>query len=362
MEIFPRSRFGFSNHLNLADSAFSPNFKYKIDSPDVICDSVDNILLENSDLISPFSELSGPNLGARQAYQLTNTFFNNGFFIKIPNGLNENLRIEIDHYLPNSEVASFQRNFLILEDFAELTIVETFSNDQPVLNGLLSNLTHFKIGKGAKLNRILVQNSPSKSSFYNLENFDLYADSTVVNVECYTGASQSRIETKGNLLEPGSSFENFSFVSAKSEQLFDQRTEQHHIAPHCSSNLLCKNVLQEEAKSIFSGLIRVDPEAQQTNALQTNRNLLLSKEAEADSLPGLEILANDVRCTHGATTSRLNQEVLFYLFSSGIEKKSAESLISLGFLEEIIDKIPDEDLATKTRNLVSSHFNFSPHL
>ena len=358
----PRNRFGFSNHLNLADSAFSPKLKYKIDSPDVICNSVDNILLENSDLISPFSELSGPNLGARQAYQLTNTFFNNGFFIKIPRGLNGNLRIEIDHILPNSEEVSFQRNFVILEDLAELTIVETFSSDQPELNGLLSNLTHFKIGKGAKLNRILLQNSPSKSSFYNLENFDLLANSTVVNVECYTGATQSRIETKGNLLEPGSSFENFSFVSAKGEQLFDQRTEQHHIAPHCSSNLLCKNVLQDDAKSIFSGLIRVDPEAQQTNALQTNRNLLLSKEAEADSLPGLEILANDVRCTHGATTSRLNQEELFYLLSRGIEKKSAESLISLGFLEEIIDKIPDEDLATKTRDLVCSHFNYSSHL
>jgi len=358
----PRSRFVFSNQENLADSTLSPNFKYNVDAPDVICDSVDNILLENSDLISPFLELSGPNLGARQAYQLTNTFFNNGFFIKIPNGLNGNLRIQIDHILPNSEEASFQRNFIILEDFAELTTVETFSSDQPASNGLLSNLTHFKIGKGAKLNRILIQNSPNKSSFYNLENFDLHADSSVVNVECYTGASQSRIETKGNLLEPGSSFENFSFVSAKGEQLFDQRTEQHHIAPHCSSNLLCKNVLQDEAKSIFSGLIRVDPEAQQTNALQTNRNLLLSKEAEADSLPGLEILANDVRCTHGATTSRLNQEELFYLLSRGIEKKSAESLISLGFLEEIIGKIPDEDLATKTRNLVCSHFNYTSHL
>jgi Fe-S cluster assembly protein SufD len=76
----------------------------------------------------------------------------------------------------------------------------------------------------------------------------------------------------------------------------------------------------------------------------------------------LEILANDVRCTHGATPSRLNQEELFYLLSRGIEKKSAESLISLGFLEEIIDKIPDEDLATKTRNLVCSHFNYSSHL
>ena len=115
-------------------------------------------------------------------------------------------------------------------------------------------------------------------------------------------------------------------------------------------------MLQEEAKSIFAGLIKVDPEAQETNALQTNRNLLLSKEAEADSLPGLEILANDVRCTHGATTSRLDQEELFYLLSRGIDKKSAESIISLGFIEEIIGKVQDEDLTQTIRDLVCNHF------
>jgi Fe-S cluster assembly protein SufD len=170
------------------------------------------------------------------------------------------------------------------------------------------------------------------------------------------GASLSRIETKGNLLGKGANFENYSFVSGKDDQLFDQRTEQHHIASHCTSNLLCKNVLQAEAKSIFAGLIRVDQEAQQTNALQTNRNLVLTKEAEADSLPGLEILANDVKCTHGATTSRLDQEELFYLLSRGIDKTTAESLISLGFLEEIINKIPKEETSAKVREIVSSHF------
>jgi Fe-S cluster assembly protein SufD len=194
------------------------------------------------------------------------------------------------------------------------------------------------------------------STFHNLENFDLHKDSSVVNVECFLGSEQSRIETKGNLLESGANFENFSFVSGRNRQLFDQRTEQHHHAPHCSSNLLSKNLLQDEAKSIFAGMIKVDPVAQQTNALQTNRNLLLSKEAEANSLPGLEILANDVRCTHGATTSRLDQEELFYLLSRGIDKKSAESLISLGFIEEIIAKINDDNLIQNIRDLVCNHF------
>ena len=353
----PRSRFGYSRYNSIADSSNSLKFTKSFDSNQCICDSVDNVLLENPDLISCFKDAHGPSLGALQTHQLTNTYFNNGFFIKVPKNLSDNLRIEIEHNSSISEQISFHKNFVTLEDYSELTIIEKFSDENAESNGALSNLTHFKIGKGAKLNRILIQNSANSSSFYNLENFDLYADSSVVNVECYLGANQSRIETKGNLLESGSSFENFSFVSGKSEQLFDQRTEQHHLAPHCRSNLLCKNVLQDESKSIFSGLIRVDPEAQQTNALQTNRNLLLSKEAEADSLPGLEILANDVRCTHGATTSRLNHEELFYLLSRGIEKKHAESLISLGFLEEIIDKIPDENLADKTRDLVCQHFH-----
>ena len=353
----PRSRFGYSRYNSIADSSNSLKFTKSFDSNQCICDSVDNVLLENPDLISCFKDVHGPSLGALQTHQLTNTYFNNGFFIKVPKNLSDNLRIEIEHNSSISEQISFHKNFVTLEDYSELTIIEKFSDENAESNGALSNLTHFKIGKGAKLNRILIQNSANSSSFYNLENFDLYADSSVVNVECYLGANQSRIETKGNLLESGSSFENFSFVSGKSEQLFDQRTEQHHLAPDCRSNLLCKNVLQDESKSIFSGLIRVDPEAQQTNALQTNRNLLLSKEAEADSLPGLEILANDVRCTHGATTSRLNHEELFYLLSRGIEKKHAESLISLGFLEEIIDKIPDENLAGKTRDLVCQHFH-----
>jgi Fe-S cluster assembly protein SufD len=245
---------------------------------------------------------------------------------------------------------------VVLDDFAEVTLIENFISENDSSQGGLSNLTHFKIGKGAKLNRILIQNMADGSSFHNLENFDLHANSTVVNVECFLGANQSRIETKGNLLQSGANFENFSFVSGRKEQLFDQRTEQHHLAPHCSSNLLSKNVLQEEAKSIFAGLIKVDPEAQETNALQTNRNLLLSKEAEADSLPGLEILANDVRCTHGATTSRLDQEELFYLLSRGIDKKSAESLISLGFIEEIVGKVQDEDLTQTIRDMVCNHF------
>ena len=110
-------------------------------------------------------------------------------------------------------------------------------------------------------------------------------------------------------------------------------------------------------KSVFSGLIKVEPEAQNTDSFQTNRNLLLSPEAEADSLPGLEILANEVKCSHGATTSKIDEQELFYLQSRGMTKKQSEKLIVLGFFEEIIGQIKNETIIEELRNEVSNFFN-----
>ena len=350
----PKNRFRFTNFENISESSNSIKLDRSSNSAEYVLNTVDNLLLENPELIAEFTGNRGPNLGATESFHLTNTYFNNGFFLRVSENQKQTLRIE--HTCPAKGHVAFHKNYVLLEDLAEVTLIENFDSKNNTFQGGLSNLTHFKIGKGAKLTRILIQNMANGSTFHNLENFDLHQDSSVVNVECFLGSEQSRIETKGNLLESGANFENFSFVSGRNRQLFDQRTEQHHLASHCSSNLLSKNLLQNEAKSIFAGMIKVDPVAQQTNALQTNRNLLLSKEAEANSLPGLEILANDVRCTHGATTSRLDQEELFYLLSRGIDKKSAESLISLGFIEEIIAKINDENLIQKIRDLVCNHF------
>ena len=121
--------------------------------------------------------------------------------------------------------------------------------------------------------------------------------------------------------------------------------------------MLFKNALLENSKSVFSGLIKVEPEAQNTDSFQTNRNLLLSPEAEADSLPGLEILANEVKCSHGATTSKIDEQELFYLQSRGMTKKQSEKLIVLGFFEEIIGQIKNETIIEELRNEVSNFFN-----
>jgi Fe-S cluster assembly protein SufD len=143
---------------------------------------------------------------------------------------------------------------------------------------------------------------------------------------------------------------------AQDAQEFDQRTLQTHQAPHTSSNLLYKNALLDRARTIFSGLIVVDPEAQKTDAYQSNRNLVLSPEAEASSLPGLEIQANDVRCTHGATTGHVDDEQMFYLESRGIRPALARELIVFGFFEEVLNKLENDELHAALRELIQSKF------
>jgi Fe-S cluster assembly protein SufD len=145
-----------------------------------------------------------------------------------------------------------------------------------------------------------------------------------------------------------------ALTAANGEQEFDQRTLQSHQAPNTGSNLLYKNALLDRARTIFSGLIIVDPEAQKTDAYQSNRNLLLSDEAESNSLPGLEIQANDVRCTHGATSGHVDAEQMFYLESRGIPPAAARELLVFGFFEEVLAKIESEALRSRLREAIKT--------
>ena len=124
------------------------------------------------------------------------------------------------------------------------------------------------------------------------------------------------------------------------DQHFDHNTSQDHIAPDTGSDLLYKGALDERSRAAFRGIIRVHPGAQRTDAYQTNRNLLLSEEARADSLPNLEIEADDVRCSHGASVGQLDSEALFYLLSRGLSRQQAERLVVLGFLGDVMARLP----------------------
>ena len=240
---------------------------------------------------------------------------------------------------------------------SEVTLIEKFSSAKSDNGGTIANLLKVKLGEGARLNRIVLQECSKNATLIQMEHFGIGKDAYLNSSNLHLGCAQSRLESKGVLKNPGAHFEYSSVFLGDEEQLFDQRTIQVHEAPHCTSNLLCKNVLQKEAKSIFSGLIKVEEEAQHTDAYQTNRNLLLSSEAEADSLPGLEILANEVKCSHGATTSRIDPQELFYLRSRGLPISEAEELIALGFLKECLDGITHQNTKEMAYQTLENSFS-----
>ncbi len=133
----------------------------------------------------------------------------------------------------------------------------------------------------------------------------------------------------------------------KTNQVIDHDTQQNHNAPHTTSDLLFKGALKDESRSIWQGMIKVLPDAQKTDGFQANRNLVLSKDARADSIPGLEIMANDVRCTHAATIGKLEEEPIFYLMSRGMTRADAERLLVVGFFDPIMERIPFEEVRTR---------------
>jgi len=154
------------------------------------------------------------------------------------------------------------------------------------------------------------------------------------------------------LVGRGSQGKMSGFYFTDGDQHLDYDSQQNHLAPNTTSDLLFKGALVENSRSVWQGMIYVAPNAMKTDGYQANRNLLLSKNARADSIPGLEILANDVRCTHGATVGKVDMEQVFYLESRGIPKVEAEKLIVEGFFDPIMQRIPFEGVKNRFQSSI----------
>ena len=171
------------------------------------------------------------------------------------------------------------------------------------------------------------------------------------------GASVARVDLGAWLAGPGARSDMLGLYFATGDQHFDHNTRQDHVVPHATSDLLYKGALYDRAKTVFRGIIRVHPKAQRTDAYQTNRNLLLSPDAEAVTLPNLEIEADDVRCSHGATVGHLDDEELFYLMSRGMPRRVAERLVIFGFFGEVLERLPLPGVVEELRAAIEARLH-----
>ena len=215
---------------------------------------------------------------------------------------------------------------------------------------------HLYAGNGAKPQHRIIQNWNERTISFQLNTSNAQRDVESKQVIVNLGSQQARQEIHGKIFGSGSNVELYSLGVPRGTQEFDQRTLQTHIAPNSRSDLLYKNALSDETRTIFSGLIIVEEGAQQTDAYQTNNNLMLSDKAEANSLPGLEIGANDVKCSHGATSGRIDDSEIFYFLARGIPRAKAQELMVFGFFEEIVEKFRNDELAEYVRGLVQQKF------
>jgi Fe-S cluster assembly protein SufD len=166
------------------------------------------------------------------------------------------------------------------------------------------------------------------------------------------GASVARVDLNAELRGAGANSDMLGLYFGDGDQHFDHNTRQDHSAPSSKSDLLYKGALDGRSRAVFRGIIKVHRGAQQTDAYQTNRNLLLSGDARADSLPNLEIEADDVKCSHGASVGELDREHLFYLMSRGLPRPQAERLVVMGFLGEVLARLPLGGVAEKVSRII----------
>jgi len=279
-----------------------------------------------------------------------------GAFIYVPRGVTVALPIVVVHAATGAGAAVFPHTLVIAEEQSQVTVLDYFVSTDGGRQ-FACGANDLYAGHGARITYAGAQCWSDEALSLHFNSTVVRRDARVQSLNLHLGADQARHESLSQLQAPGGFSEMLAVTIATHQREFDQRTLQIHQAPNTKSDLLYKNALLDQARTIFSGLIVVDPDAQKTDAYQSNRNLMLSDEAESNSLPGLEIQANDVRCTHGATSSRIDPEQEFYLLARGIPLAAAQELLIFGFFEEVLGRLEQEQLHEALRTLLRARFH-----
>ena len=321
----------------------------------VIFEPLDVAITKHADIFRKHFMSQDAVLGSEKFAALHKARVTSGTLLYVPRGVEIEMPVEVFHWMHGTNSSVFPHTLLIADENSKVTLVDYFesADDAP---GFACGVNDLYVGAGAKLTYIAVQNWNRKTRALHLNSTQVGRDANATAMHLNLGAAYARTESVSQLTGAGGRSDMLSVSVADGAQEFDQRTLQDHQQPNTASDLLYKNSLDDRARTIFAGLIRVQPHAHHTDAYQKVRNLLLSDEAEANSAPGLEILADDVRCTHGATSGQLDSEELFYLLSRGITRRVAQQLIVFGFLDEVTQRLQNAPVGEKLRALVRARF------
>jgi Fe-S cluster assembly protein SufD len=323
----------------------------------VIFQPLERAMVEHADLFRKYFMSTEAKLGSAKFAALHQALVSSGTFLFVPRGVEIEQPIEIFHWLRHDNMSIFPHLLLVTDELAKVTVIEHFRSCDRTAAGFACGVNDLIAGPGAKVTYVCTQNWADNVVALQMNTTMVDHDASAMSLNLNLGSRYSRFESLSRLIGEGGRSDLLAVAVAKHQQEFDARTLQDHVSPHTASDLLYKNALDDRARTIFGGLIRVEPHAHFTDAYQKVRNLLLSDDAEANSMPGLEILADNVRCTHGATSGQVDEDELFYLRTRGIPVPVAQRLIVTGFLDEVVQRLDHPAISEYLHRLIEEKFS-----
>jgi Fe-S cluster assembly protein SufD len=266
-----------------------------------------------------------------------------GAFVYVPRGVRVQAPIVVTVVQSQPQTALHWRTLVVLEEGAQAEVWEQYVSADLCADGdaLFSTVSELSVGPNANLRYVCAQGLSEKSWIFGAQRAVVERDGALDWIALGFGAGNGRVSMDTQLAGRGADAKVTGAYATRGRQHLDYATTQEHAAPNTTSDLAFRGVLDGRSNTVWSGMIKVDRDAQQIDAFQESRNLLLTKSAHADSIPGLEILANDVRCTHAAAIAQIDPEQLYYLRSRGLTLEQAKRLVIEGFLEATVERFEE---------------------
>jgi Fe-S cluster assembly protein SufD len=281
---------------------------------------------------------------------LHDAFLAGGAFIHIPDGVVVEAPIVVLHWSEGDGEASFPHTLVVLGERAEATVLDRFGS--PPTEHLSDGVVELLVGEASHLRYLSLQEHGPRTWHLGFQRAHVGRDATLRTSAVALGGEYARLRSEALLVGQSAESNQLAVYFGDNQQMLDFRTLQDHDAPWTRSDLLFKGAVEDHARSVYSGLVRLRPTAQKSDAHQTNRNLVLTEGAGAESIPNLEIEANDVRCSHASTVGPIDDDQLYYLESRGVPPEEAERLIVLGFFDDVFARLPVSALTRRLRATV----------
>jgi Fe-S cluster assembly protein SufD len=312
----------------------------------------------HADLFKKYFMAQPVELGSRKYAALHKARVAGGAFLFVPANTSVELPIEIFQWVEGANASVFPHTLIVCGENSSVTVLDYFKSADKHA-ALACGVNDLHLAAGAKLTYVSVQDWSRETTAFHLNSTSVDRNATCTALIANFGGGFVRGESLSRLIGEGSRSEMFSISPVEGTREIDQRTLQDHVAPHATSDLLYLNALDDKSRTIFAGLIKVEPGAKGTDAYQKVKNLILSDDADPNSMPGLEILNDEVRCSHGATNGPVSDDELFYMAARGIPRDKARRLIVNGFFNSLLERLENETLRKHLETLLASRLSIA---